>query len=106
MGACTNAMGRRSGGCDTATRKVFAGVNRLLPKTGVMRRSTSENVCRPETTIHCQRCVVGRISLLGNGRIFIWRTFPSPRSVRTPTVLIVDSKGIVKREFVGKLPDA
>src|SRR5580698_767235 len=78
MGACTNARGRRSGGCDTATRKVFAGVNRLLPKTGVMRRSASENVCRPETTTHCPRCVVGRILLLGNGRIFIWRTFPSP----------------------------
>src|SRR5580704_447236 len=38
MEACTNAMGRRSGGCDTATRKVFAGVSRLLTKIGALRR--------------------------------------------------------------------
>ena len=60
----------------------IASANRPLPKTGTKRKSASESVCKPETTTLCPRCAADRISLLGNGRIFIWRTSPSRHSAR------------------------
>src|SRR6266576_5267820 len=47
MAACISVRDRRSGGCNTGTRSVFASVNRPVLRIGLKRNEASENACRP-----------------------------------------------------------
>src|ERR1035437_1274829 len=49
---------------------------------GMGRNKASENACSPEITIPCRPYGEGMILVLGNGRIHIWKIFPSRRSAR------------------------
>ena len=64
-----------SGGCSTETKTAFASEKRLELRTGTKRNSASGSDYKPETTTLCLRCAVGKISPLGNGRIFIGKLF-------------------------------
>src|SRR5439155_23494480 len=84
---------RRSGGCNTGTRSVFASVNRPVLRIGLKRNEASENACRPRDNNTLPALRRGSDLGFGEWADFYLENFSRP-PFRAPKTREVNERGV------------